>query len=121
MFLKLPKLFNFHILRLAAEQEIKQRQKRKHTKTSVEKRRWQTFNHLHPQVEQGNDSVSFKIVCFLWWKLKMNSGFTFSLADGYISSLIHVLLLPVLLPVAHGGRLAKVFPREQSGCPFQSV
>lgn len=55
MFRKLPKLFNFHILRLAAEREIStgERGKKRKTSTSVKKRllrniQRNTFTNLYP-------------------------------------------------------------------------
>lgn len=47
--------------------------------------------------------------------------FTFSLPDGHVSFLIRALLPPVLLPVAHWRRLARVFPREGAGGAFEGI
>lgn len=98
MFLKLPKLFNFHILRLAAEREISKEEDRKGL------RRLQS--HVSGGVGEGRLG---------------GRGRTFSLPSRRITLLVHALLPPVLLPVAHRRGLAGVLTGERSGPTFQAI
>lgn len=101
MFLKLPKLFNFHILRLAAEREISKEEDRQGL------RRRKIFSQVLVRAGTGTGTG--------------DGGRTFCLPGRRVPFLVHALLPPVLLPVAHGGGLAGVLPGERTGRPFQGI
>lgn len=90
MFLKLPKLFNFHILRLAAGARDKQRRRQ----TGVEKIFSRVLVGRRAVMSAGTGTETGR------------GGRTFSLPSCCVTFLVHALLPPVLLPVAHGGGMA---------------